>query len=40
MRDIMRDPVKSSSDRKLESILAFGKYVTFWDNSMVSKLCV
>jgi len=36
-RDIVRDPVRSPDDWKLEFLINFGKYVTVWENSMVSQ---
>ena len=35
-QDILRDPVKSPHDWKLEFLLDFGKYATFWKDSSVS----
>ena len=37
-RDIVRDPVKSPDDWKLDFLLEFGNYVTVWEESMVSFL--
>ena len=35
-RDIFRDPVKPPDDWKLDYFLEVEKYLTFWENSMVS----
>ena len=35
-RDIVRDPVRSPEDWKLEFILDFGSYISAWENAKVS----
>ena len=35
-RDYVRDPVRSPEDWKIEFLLDFGRFVTSWENSMVS----
>ena len=38
-RDITRDPIRSANDWKLQYLLDFHDYVSFWKSSMVGDKC-